>query len=390
MKPKGVALQFSDFDENSPGEFVPVISGSELVSQAFVPDPLPPDFEWPLDLWPLLSDAESELARLDGTGKLLADPELLLTPLREREALKSSSLEGTYTDPEGQMLFKLDPKAPKSVSDPANAYREVFNYARALRLGEQLRADLPFSTRLIKQLHATLMETVRGQNKRPGELRQGQVHIGQPPRFVPPPAERVPDCLHNLEVYLNEEKPTLRPLVRAFIAHYQFETIHPFMDGNGRVGRLLLSLTVKEWCELSNQWLYMSAYFDSHKDLYIQHLYDVSAKGDWTSWLEFCLRGVVEQAGDSIRRCEALLDLQKEYRQKVQSIRGSSRLGAIVDLLFSNPAVQISPLADMCEVSYNTAKSDVEKLEGLGILSMTEINNVKTFYSPDILRITYE
>lgn len=383
-------MQLSDFDENSPGKVVSIISASPLLTHAFVPDPLPPAFTWPTELWPLLSDAESELARLDGTGKPLTDPELLLTPLREREALKSSSLEGTYTDPEGQMLFKLEPKEPTSAADPANAYREVFNYAQALRLGEELREELPLSTRLIRQLHATLMEAVRGQNKRPGELRDGQVHIGQPPRFVPPPADRVPGCLHNLEVYLNDETPALRPLVRAFIAHYQFETIHPFLDGNGRVGRLLLSLTIKEWCELSNQWLYMSAFFDSHKDQYIQRLYDVSSKGDWRGWLEFCLQGVVEQARDSIRRCEALLDLQAMFREKIQSIKASSRLGAIVDLLFSNPAVQISPLADMCDVSYNTAKSDVEKLQSLGILRMTEVNKVKTFYSPEILQITYE
>jgi Fic family protein len=134
----------------------------------------------------------------------------------------------------------------------------------------------------------------------------------------------------------------------------------------------------------------MSAFFDSHKDAYIRHLYEVSSKGDWRSWLEFCLRGVVEQAGDAIRRCEDLLELQRKFREKIQTIRASNRLGAIVDLLFSNPAVQISPLADMCEVSYNTAKSDIEKLQALGILSQTEMNNVKSFYSHEILRITYE
>lgn len=371
---------------------MPIISTSELVDRAFVPDPLPPDLTWPEELWPPLVDAERELARLDGTGTLLTDPELLLVPLREREAAKSSSLEGTYTDPEGQMLFKLDPREPSSEADPVNAYREVFNYAKALKEGEQLRVDLPLSTRLIQQLHSTLMEAVRGRNKRPGQLREGPVHIGRPPRFVPPPPEQVPDLLHNLEQYLNRDEPDqmLRPLVRAFIAHYQFEAIHPFLDGNGRVGRLLLSLTIKEWCELTNQWLYMSAFFDSHKDEYIRRLYNVSAKGDWEGWIEFCLRGVVVQARDTIQRCEALIKLQERFRRKIQSIRASSRLGAIVDLLFTHPAVQIPVLADHCDVSYNTAKSDVEKLQRLDILSETKINGVRTFYSPDILRITYE
>lgn len=386
-------MQVSDFDEESPGELVPVFSVSEHVDRGFVPDSLPPDFEWPDELWPLLADAERELARLDGTGTLLANPELLLRPLREREAVKSSSLEGTYTDPEGQMLFNLEPTEPESTSDPANDYREVFNYVEALRLGERLLGDLPLSTRLIQKLHSTLMNGVRGQNKRPGEFRQKMVHLGSPgapPRFVPPPSDQVADCLHELEQYLHSPSDSFRPLVRAFIVHYQFETIHPFLDGNGRVGRLLLSLTIKEWCELSNQWLYMSAFFDAHKDEYINRLYAVSADADWRGWLEFCLRGVVEQATDMARRCESLLELQKDYHDKIQSTGGSSRLGAIVDLLFSQSVVQISPLAEIFDVSYNTAKSDIETLLSLDVVAETSHRGVRTFYAPAVLEIIFE
>lgn len=386
-------MNSEDFGPDSPGELIPVTAGSSVVDEAFVPAPLPPDFEWPVELWPLLADAEAELARLDGTGKPLANPELLLTPLQEREALKSSSLEGTYTDPEGQMLFKLDPKEPTSPSDPANAYREVFNYSQALRQGEGLLDRLPLSNRLIRELHATLMGGVRGQNKRPGEFRQSQVHVGHPPRFVPPPADKIQPCLKNLEEYMNPPKDGpdgLRPLVRAFVAHYQFETIHPFLDGNGRVGRLLLSLSIKEWCELSNQWLYMSAYFDANKDEYIRRLYEISTVGAWQQWLEFCLEGIVVQARDAIVRCESLLDLQADFRERIQTIRASNRLGAIVDQLFENPVVRIAPLAKAHDVTYPTAKSDAEKLEGLGILTELDNADVRTFYAPAILRTIYE
>ena len=384
-------MKLSDFNDNSLGEIVPIVAASPLVTHAFVPRPLPTDFSWPLDLWPLLSDAENELARLDGTGKALTDPELLLTPLQEREALKSSSLEGTYTDPQGQMLFKLSPEEPTSESDPKNAYREVFNYARALRQGESLLDELPLSEKLIRRLHFTLMDGVRGQNKRPGEIRNRQVHIGNPPRFVPPPADQIPGLLHNLGHYLNLEEPAgLRPLARAFIAHYQFETIHPFLDGNGRVGRLLLALSIKEWEGLAKQWLYMSAFFDANKDDYISHLYRVSTHGDWRGWLEFCLRGVIEQAKDAIRRCEALLELQVNFRQRIQSIKGSNRLGAIVDQLFSNSVLQIPRVAEAFDVTYHTARRDVEKLVKLEILSETELGGVRTFLAPEILRITYD
>lgn len=247
------------------------------------------------------------------------------------------------------------------------------------------------SEKLIRELHSTLMDGLRGQNRRPGEIRNSQVHIGRPPRLVPPPAEKVPDLLHNLGEYLNQREPNgLRPLVRAFVAHYQFEAIHPFLDGNGRVGRLLLALTIKEWEGLSKQWLYMSAFFDANKDDYIRYLYEVSEDGNWHGWLLFCLPGVVEQAQDAIYRCEALLELQKDFRRRIQSIRGSNRLGAIVDKLFSNSVLQIPRVAEAFDVIYHTARRDVEKLVKLDILAETELGGVRTFLSPEILRITYE
>jgi Fic family protein len=224
--------------------------------------------------------ARTCLASLDGTGKHLPNPEILLAPIQQREAQLSSQLEGTITDPHQQALFQADPRYPTSAADPTNAYREVFNYGRALRLKLDGGTELPLSLRLIRQLHGILMDGVRGSNQTPGEFRKTQNQIGRPARFVPPPPQHLPEVLDAFEKYLHVENSDLDPLVRAFIAHYQFEAIHPFGDGNGRVGRLLLSLTIAEWCNLSNQWLYMSAFFERRKKEYMDLLLAVSTHGD--------------------------------------------------------------------------------------------------------------
>lgn len=382
-------MKVSDFSVSSPGRLVPVVGATNpLVTQAFVPDLLPPSFDWWADLWPLLCDAESEVNYLAGSGALLQEPELLLSPLREREALKSSSLEGTFTDQEGQLAFRLDPKDPSSESDPANAYREVFNYGQAMKAGDELLQKLPLSTRLIRELHERLMLGVRGHNKRPGEIRDSQVHIGNPPRFVPPPPSKFDSLLTNLERFMNEDN-TLRPLVRAFVVHYQFETIHPFKDGNGRVGRLLLSLCLKHWLGLSNQWIYMSAYYDKNKDDYIRLLYEVSSKGNWREWIEFCLLGVIEQARDASVRCRRLLNLQEEFRQRVATIRASNRLDQIVHSLFKEFVIRVVDVRDTFGVSYPTASKDLSKLEKLGILRELKGVPVKTYFAPEIVQMAY-
>ncbi len=380
-------MKKSDFKLSAPGRLVPVVGSTHpLVTQAFVPDLLPPRFEWWNELWPLLSDAESKVAHLAGAGSLLQDPQLLLSPLQQREAVKSSSLEGTFTDQEGQLAFRLDPTMPSSEADPANAYREVFNYGQAMKAGDELLQTLPLSTRLIRELHAHLMLGVRGQNKRPGEIRNSQVHIGNPPRFVPPVPGELDALLTNLERYMNEDQ-VLRPLVRAFVVHYQFETIHPFKDGNGRVGRLLLSLSLKHWLNLSSQWIYMSAYFDANKDDYIRLLYEVSTQGNWREWIEFCLLGVIEQASDAGDRCRRLLTLQDEFRQRIATIRASNRLDQIAHGLFTEFVVRVVDVRERFSVSYPTASQDLAKLERLGILRALTGQRVKTYFAPEIVQI---
>jgi Fic family protein len=251
------------FTENRLGTLVEIAGPGP--GRAFVPEPLPTEWDMPVDLWPLLMQAREALARLDGAGRHLTNPQLLLVPLQQREALRSSSMEGTYATPEELLLYQMDPRDPTSREDEVNAWREVFNYGKALQLGVNLLNDgLPISLRLIRDIHRTLLSGVRGQEKRPGEFRDYQVQVGVGARFVPPPAQHLPDCLDAFEKWHHADSGT-DPVIRACMAHYQFEAIHPFRDGNGRVGRLLLALTITQWMRLGSPWLYLSPFFDRHR-----------------------------------------------------------------------------------------------------------------------------
>lgn len=383
-------MELSRFSDASPGELIPV-QGIRGGSHAFLPDFLPPAWEWPAELWPILLNAHRELARLDGIGSHLPDPNLLLRPLQNRESERSSRLEGTFTNPQQQMLFELEPYLPQSLEDPANAYREVANYARALRLGLQMLEDeRPFSQWMMRELHRTLLDGVRGSDSHPGTFRQVQVQIGRPPRFIPPPPFYLAERLDNLEQIARRPERMYDPLVDAFVLHYQFEAIHPFEDGNGRVGRLLLALMITKWCGLSNPWLYMSAYFDVNKDEYLERLFRVSAHNEWQGWIHFCLSGVTEQAIDTARRCERLVQLSASYKERVNRLEGSWRLQSIAESLFVTPVVQISVLVGQYEVTYPTAKADVDKLLSVDILQEIPESSPRAYFAPEILSITYE
>ena len=377
-----------DFSSSSPGTLVPAAGASADVQLAFVPDPLPPKWEWPARLWKLLLEARTSLASLDGTGKHLPNPEILLRPLQDREAQLSSKLEGTITDPHQQVLFQSDPKYPISETDPTNAFREVFNYRRALRLRLDGVNDLPLSLRLIRDLHSILLEGVRGSDHRPGEFRVTQNQIGRPARFVPPPPQYLHETLDAFEKYLHAANDEFDPLVRSFFAHYQFETIHPFGDGNGRVGRLLLSLTTSEWCKLASQWLYMSAFFERNKDRYMDLLLGVSTHANWEPWIEFCLEGVIVQAADTEKRCDKLLALYRDFHKRLKG--GSVRLASLVDSLFETPVISVRTYTKRFGVTHPTAKSDLTKLVQLGILQSLDGMDLITFYCPTIYSVTYE
>ncbi|MHC4520467.1 MAG: Fic family protein [Planctomycetota bacterium] len=354
---------------------------------AFIPDPLPPKWEFPVRLWPLLAEARENLARLDGIGRTLPNPELLLRPLEKREALRSSSLEGTYAAPEDLLLFELHPRKPKSEKDPANAWSEVSNHSLALRQGMKLLDELPFCLRLIRELHARLLGGVRGKDRTPGEFRKSQVHIGSDRRFVPPPPNYLPGCLDAFEKRLHCDDAKYDPLIRCYLLHYQFEAIHPFMDGNGRVGRVLLSLLISRWCRLSLPWLYMSAFFEKHKDEYIDNLYRISSEGDWETWIEFCLRGTVVQAEDSIRRCDSLRLLKDHFIQEGGGV--SVRTHAIIEDLFTSPVLTIPNLVKRYSITYPTAKTDITGLVRKGILQEISDSRPRVYFAPRIFQIAY-
>jgi Fic family protein len=282
----------------------------------------------------------------------------------------------------------MEPKKSASDDDPANDQREVLNYRRALQHG--VESDLPLSLRLIRELHKTLLTGVRGRDRTPGEFRRTQVAIGTDHRFIPPPPEQLWDSLDPFEKYLHSADHKHDPLVDCFLVHYQFETIHPFNDGNGRVGRLFLALMLKQRCRLSKPWLYMSEYFEKNREEYIERLFNVSADGDWDRWIEFCLRGVVSQAKQTIERCERIRMIREAFAKKVQEVGGNIRLSKIVDDIFQSPFLRIVDLAKRLGVTYPTANADVERLVQAGILQALSGISPKTYYAPEVFGVAYE
>jgi Fic family protein len=377
------------FLPNSPGELVPIPRDPVTHNErAFVPSPLPPKWDFPLRVWPLLAEAKQQLGILEGIARSLPNPGILLRPLESREAIKSSRLEGTYVTATELLVFEMQPRDPKSEADAANPQREVFNYRMALQQGST--TDLPLSLRLLRDFHRTLMSGVRGRDRTPGEFRRTQVAIGTNHRFVPPPPDRLMECLDPMERYLHVQQSKYDPLVDCFLMHYQFETIHPFSDGNGRVGRLLLAMMLRQLCGLSKPWLYMSEYYENRREEYTERLFNVSARADWEGWIEFCLTGIVAQAKDTIQRCDRLQKVKEAFMKRVGKVGGSVRLNQIVEGIFESPFVRIADLPQRLGITYPTAKADVERLVEAEILS--ELPNVapKTYYAPEVFNVAYD
>jgi Fic family protein len=377
-------LDKAKFRKNSPGKMVRIDTGE----YAFVPDTLPPEWTMPLELWPLLSEAKQQLGILEGVGRTIPNPAIFLRPVQDREAIKSSRLEGTYVTATELLVFEMEPKESVSDGDPENNQREVLNYRHALQFG--IETNLPLSLRLVKELHKTLLTGVRGRDRTPGEFRRAQVAIGTNHRFIPSPPELLWEHLDPFEKYLHAADRKHDPLVDCFLVHYQFETIHPFNDGNGRVGRLFLALMLKQRCELSKPWLYMSEYFEKNREEYIERLFNVSAAGDWNRWIEFCLRGVVSQAKQTIERCERIRAIRETFTKKVHEIGGNIRLSRIVEDIFQSPFLRIGDLAKRLSVTYPTANSDVDKLVQAGILQLLGGITPKTYYAPEVFGVAYE
>jgi Fic family protein len=359
------------FTPDGPGQVREIIvEGTK--DWAFIPDLLPEKWDLPAEIWPLLVEAREALAKLDGVGRYMPTYNLLLRPLQRREALRSSSLEGTYATPQQLLLFEIDPREPKSSNDPVNDWQEVSNYSKALELGLHLLEEIPVSLRLIKRIHEELLAGVRGHDRDPGNFRRNQVHIGSNRRFVPVPPNELMTCLDSLEKAIHKNSQ-IDPLIFCFMVHYQFETIHPFLDGNGRVGRLLLSLMIYKNCQLSRPWLYLSAFFDRYKDEYIDYLFQVSSRGNWKDWIAFCLKATIAQSKDALNRFDKMLNLRTQYMDLLSKRGGNIRLNQLIDHLFESPIISVPQLSSMCNISYPTARADIDRLVNAGILVESQI-----------------
>ncbi|SFI88971.1 Fic family protein [Planctomicrobium piriforme] len=335
----------------------------------------------------MIAEAREALGTLNGIGQTLPDPQLLLRPLQAREAIASSSIEGTFVTPQELLAYELEPSEPNSKSEKRADWQEVNNYQRALESGCEMLSQVGFSNHLIRSMHSILMQGVRGVDKSPGEFRRGQVQIGSSGRFIPPPPEHVVALMDQLIQFTKQTDDELDPLIKSFLIHYQFETIHPFSDGNGRVGRALLALMVYHWHRHAHPWLYLSAFFERYKDEYIDNLFKVSTTGNWTEWLTFCLHGTIAQAKDSILRCNLFRSLKERFHSRVT--KPSKRTHKLIESLFKKPILTIPSVAAQFNVSYPTAKREIELLVQLGILQEIKFSYPQLYTTPEIMRIAY-
>ncbi len=352
------------------GRYIETIAGGETV-RAFVPAPLPPNP--PIDLLPLLeklSAAERALGRLDGITVLLPSHELFLYMYVRKEAVLSSQIEGTQSTLTDLLRFETDAEAGQPVDD----LREVSNYVDAMMFGLDRLQELPLSLRLIREMHERLLQSGRGAATNPGEFRRSQNWVGgtRPGNalYVPPPMSELKGVLDSFEHFMHEEASGLPPLIKAGLLHVQFETIHPFLDGNGRVGRLLITLYLCVHKVLHRPLLYLSLYLKTHRTEYYRLLQEVRERGSWEVWLAFFLEGVAETANQAFDAATRIVDLFKRDRERIaaQGERVGSAL-RVHDNLQQNPLVTGIRLVQQTGLSAPTVNLAIADLEALGIVA---------------------
>ncbi len=357
---------------------------------AFVPNPLHPTIAWTPRLVGILSDADRLIGRLAGEGARLPNPHVLIRPFVRREAVLSSRIEGTQATL-GELLAA---EAGAAVERSPEDLREVGNYVRALEFGIRRLDTLPLSLRLVRELHETLMKGVRGGHATPGEFRRSQNWIGPPgctlanATYVPPPPDELMNCLSAWEKSLhNTETP---PLVLAALMHAQFEAIHPFLDGNGRVGRLLIALLLIERRVLPAPLLYLSAFFEATRREYYDRLLAVTQSSEWEEWLEYFLNGVARQSEDAVSRAARINDLLARWRKAIAP-RATPNALLLLDMVAENPFVTIKGVAKRLKVAFTTAQRAIDRLRRAKILDLTtDSRRDRIFCAREILSILEE
>lgn len=373
-------MDADQFKDSPSGTLIPTI-GNQM---AFVPNPLPPIIDYSEIALPL-AQAMQALGELNAMGRSMTNPMLVIRPLQRKEALLSSAMEGTYTTANALVLAEADDDA--NVDAPTI---EVRNYTRAFEAADKMRREVPISNRLIKETHRVLLSQVsshRGINKHPGEYKNQQNFIGgynrkiEDARFVPPPPAETELAMAELEKYINrQDNGGIPPIIDAALIHYQFETIHPFADGNGRVGRILIPIYLMEVGVLDSPLLYLSPAVEGQKDSYVDLMLDVSKNGSWTPWIKFFL-SLVTQSCNAAQKTFIDLDvLRRIFSAKISAAKGSARLVTIANELFISPVISIPETAKRCSISYPSAKGLIERLVDLEILTeLDDSSNPKLY-----------
>ena len=358
--------------------------------KSFIPNQLPPEIDWTPQLIRSLSDADRLIGQLSGEGKQLPNPHLLMRPFIKREAVLSSRIEGTQATI-GEILAN---DAGALVNRNPDDLKEVGNYVKALDYGIERLKSLPLSLRLIREIHEKLMEGVRGDFATPGEFRKTQNWIGpggctlQNASYIPPSPDMLMECLGQWEIYAHTTNTP--PLIQAALLHYQFEAIHPFLDGNGRVGRLLITLFFIEKKVLSSPLLYLSAFFEATRSEYYEKLLSVSQNSQWNPWLEYFLNGIARMSEDALSRAERINSLLQHWRELVAGQKPKV-LFEVIGLLAENPFWTTGKIAERLNVAFTTAQRAINLLQEKEIVFQTDdAERDRVFCANSILEILNE
>ena len=374
--------------DNRAGHLVTNLSG-EMAYKSFVPTPLPPkpSIELTEDMINLLIKANSQLAVLESIATRIPNVELFVSMYVRKEALMSSQIEGTQATLEDVLDPMIEANTNRNVAD-------VVNYIKATEFAIKRLNELPLCNRLIKETHAVLMEGVRGQEKSPGEFRRSQNWIGgqgstlKNARYIPPSPDDMIEAMSDLEKYINADDE-LDALIRAALIHYQFETIHPFLDGNGRVGRLLITLFLMEKKVLSTPALYISSFLKKNRVEYYDRTTEVRAKGNYEQWVTFFLRALLESAEDATATIDELIALHDKNAAVISGMgRAAKNAMLVFEYLEANPIIEIRKTAEALSITFNTASSAIKRLTDAGILvQTTNASRNRTFAYEDYLSI---